>query len=177
MRRLKRRHSSSRYCLCLLSRLASSSAWESNRVHVRVYSRRELPARPGLYSRFWDSKKLLSSFFCCTWMCWWNFFSSSLSSLSRCSSISPFSLFSRPIKCFWCCRRMRLYPDICSRSSESCSCSCISRVTCKAWTRVIPKDQISTFPSYWPSSMARITSGAILDAVEEKDKRKREIEK
>lgn len=27
---------------------------------------------------------------------------------------------------------------------------------------VIPRDQTSTFPSYWPSSMARITSGAIL---------------
>lgn len=26
---------------------------------------------------------------------------------------------------------------------------------------VIPNDQISDFPSYWPSSMARITSGAI----------------
>lgn len=28
--------------------------------------------------------------------------------------------------------------------------------------QVIPKDQTSTFPSYWPSSIARITSGAIL---------------
>lgn len=28
--------------------------------------------------------------------------------------------------------------------------------------QVIPKDQMSTFPSYWPSSMANITSGAIL---------------
>lgn len=27
---------------------------------------------------------------------------------------------------------------------------------------VIPKDQMSTFPSYWPSSMAKMTSGAIL---------------
>lgn len=36
-------------------------------------------------------------------------FSSSLSSLSWCSSISAFSLFSRPISCFWCCRRIRLY--------------------------------------------------------------------
>ena len=35
--------------------------------------------------------------------------------------------------------------------------------------QVIPKDQISTFPSYWPSSIARITSGAILDEVEKKD--------
>lgn len=26
---------------------------------------------------------------------------------------------------------------------------------------VIPNDQTSTFPSYWPSSIARITSGAI----------------
>ncbi|KAA8586833.1 hypothetical protein FQN60_000669 [Etheostoma spectabile] len=31
---------------------------------------------PTLYSRFCDSRKLLSSFFCCTWMCCWNFFSS-----------------------------------------------------------------------------------------------------
>lgn len=29
--------------------------------------------------------------------------------------------------------------------------------------QVIPKDQTSTFPSYWPSSIARMTSGAILD--------------
>lgn len=29
--------------------------------------------------------------------------------------------------------------------------------------QVIPSDQMSTFPSYWPSSMARITSGAILN--------------
>lgn len=28
--------------------------------------------------------------------------------------------------------------------------------------QVIPKDQTSTFPSYWPSSIARMTSGAIL---------------
>lgn len=28
--------------------------------------------------------------------------------------------------------------------------------------QVIPKDQMSIFPSYWPSSIARITSGAIL---------------
>lgn len=28
--------------------------------------------------------------------------------------------------------------------------------------QVIPKDHMSTFPSYWPSSMAKITSGAIL---------------
>lgn len=27
--------------------------------------------------------------------------------------------------------------------------------------QVIPNDQTSTFPSYWPSSIARITSGAI----------------
>lgn len=26
---------------------------------------------------------------------------------------------------------------------------------------VIPNDQTSTFPSYWPSSIAKITSGAI----------------
>lgn len=36
-------------------------------------------------------------------------FSSSLSNLSWCSSISAFSLFSRPISCFWCWRRIRLY--------------------------------------------------------------------
>lgn len=35
--------------------------------------------------------------------------------------------------------------------------------------QVIPKDQTSTFPSYWPSSIARITSGAILDEMEEGD--------
>lgn len=29
--------------------------------------------------------------------------------------------------------------------------------------QVIPKDQTSTFPSYWPSSIARMTSGAILE--------------
>lgn len=28
---------------------------------------------------------------------------------------------------------------------------------------VMPSDQTSTLPSYWPSSMARITSGAILE--------------
>ena len=28
--------------------------------------------------------------------------------------------------------------------------------------QVIPKDQMSTFPSYWPSSIAKMTSGAIL---------------
>lgn len=28
--------------------------------------------------------------------------------------------------------------------------------------QVIPRDQMSTFPSYWPSSIAKITSGAIL---------------
>ena len=27
--------------------------------------------------------------------------------------------------------------------------------------QVMPSDQTSTFPSYWPSSMARMTSGAI----------------
>lgn len=43
--------------------------------------------------------------------------------------------------------------------------------------QVIPKDQTSTFPSYWPSSIARITSGAILAEVEEKDKVKNETEK
>lgn len=30
--------------------------------------------------------------------------------------------------------------------------------------QVIPRDQMSTFPSYWPSSMARMTSGAILSS-------------
>lgn len=30
--------------------------------------------------------------------------------------------------------------------------------------QVMPSDQTSTLPSYWPSSMARITSGAILTA-------------
>lgn len=29
--------------------------------------------------------------------------------------------------------------------------------------QVMPRDQTSTFPSYWPSSMAKITSGAILE--------------
>lgn len=56
--------------------------------------------------------------------------SSSLSSLSWCSSISDFSLFSRAKSCFWCCLLMRLYPDICSLRAEPCSCSCIWRVTC-----------------------------------------------
>lgn len=32
--------------------------------------------------------------------------------------------------------------------------------------QVIPNDQTSTFPSYWPSSIARITSGAILEEKE-----------
>lgn len=31
--------------------------------------------------------------------------------------------------------------------------------------QVIPKDQMSTFPSYWPSSIAKITSGAILEYI------------
>ncbi len=35
--------------------------------------------------------------------------------------------------------------------------------------QVIPKDQTSTFPSYWPSSIAKITSGAILGKVEGRD--------
>ena len=34
---------------------------------------------------------------------------------------------------------------------------------------MIPRDQISTFPSYWPSSMARMTSGAIQYGVPTKE--------
>lgn len=44
------------------------------------------------------------------------------------------------------CELLDLSVDLCSPSS----------------IQVIPSDQMSTFPSYWPSSMARITSGAIL---------------
>ena len=33
----------------------------------------------------------------------------------------------------------------------------------------MPNDQTSTFPSYWPSSMARITSGAIQNGVPTKE--------
>lgn len=34
---------------------------------------------------------------------------------------------------------------------------------------MIPRDHISAFPSYWPSSMARMTSGAIQYGVPTKE--------
>lgn len=128
---LNRRHSRSRYCLCLRWRLASSAAWRFWKFSfcldshscfsflgvdwfsfsswrkintfnlttkaefvsvIMFYIERQICMKisamtfetsfscslRSLYSRFWDSRKLFSSFFCWPWMWCWNFFSSLL---------------------------------------------------------------------------------------------------